>query len=163
MEAICTYLKENVTVVMLEWNALAADEPWIRLPEHHRIGNLPTVVLDIAEAAVCNPPHPSLIRKTVLDAVEHGQQRRNVGLDDDLLFHEYYLLRHVIWHELRSRLGSSEQVASAMIRIDSALHTAQRASLLGYHKQEYRGSKPWDRLLDEIVIESVSLGTQPSS
>jgi hypothetical protein len=153
MRQVCDYLIANVGEILVEWSALAVERPWHDLPDTHRLDSLPEVITGLIEASVCAPDDRSLHRKKVDAAAEHGYQRLLQGFEQELVLTEYYLMREAIWRVLK-REGSLADRTEAILRIDSALNLATRASLAGYHRKEYEAAGLWPKAIEDLVDQS---------
>lgn len=153
MREVCDYLVANLGEIMVEWNALTVERPWHDLPDTHRLDSLPEVITGLVEVAICAPEDRSLHLKKVEAAADHGEQRCSQGFEQELVLTEYYLMREAIWRILK-RDPSHVRRTEAILRIDSALNLATRASLAGYHRPAYERAGKWPKALHDLVDQS---------
>ena len=153
MRFVCDDLKAHIPEIMREWEAITHEEPWTSLPKTYRVDALPEVTLGLFEASLCDPADRDNHRRQIEAALEHGARRREHGFADSVLLTEYYLLREAIWRYL-SMTFPGETAGEAILRIDSAIMLATRATLVGYHRQEYELAKRWDATVERLVNDS---------
>jgi hypothetical protein len=144
----------NVLVpeILAAWQAVASEEPWMTLPDHQRFDSLPDVLRGLLDAAICQPNERTVYRAHVEAAAKHGTDRRTQGFPHDLILTEFYLLREAVWRVVRHRYPTD--AGTAILRIDNALTTALRASLLGYHRGPLEGQGHWPAAIDQLVDDS---------
>lgn len=153
MRPVCDTLKANVPEIMREWEGITHEEPWTSLPKTYRVDALPDVAIGLFEASLCDPADPAAQRMKVEAALEHGARRRVHDFPDAVLLTEYYLLREAIWRYMVRTFD--DQVANdAILRIDSAIMLATRATLIGYHRAEYESQGRWDNVVDRLVEDA---------
>ena len=155
---LCEDPNALVPEVMGAWQALAAAEPWLSLPDEHRFDSLPDVVSHLLDAALCQPNDATAYRAKVEVAAKHGTDRRVRGFEQDLLFAEFHLLRGAIWDVVRRHYPAA--VDGALLRVDAAISAATRASLYGFHRAELQRAGQWPGILERIVSESPLLAQQ---
>ena len=49
LRSICDDLREHLPEILVEWSSLTTEEPWLSLPQEHRLNNLPNVVIDVRD------------------------------------------------------------------------------------------------------------------
>lgn len=148
---ICQDLKTHVGEILRGWEERAHGEPWRSLSPEQRIDHLPSVVVGMAEASLCDPQDREAHRQKVAAAAEHGRTRRSQGIAEQVMLAEYHLLRQAIWAYLAERFGHSERTTDAILRIDSAATDATAASLWGYHRDELVALGSWDAGIERIA------------
>ena len=153
MRPVCDNLKAHVPDILREWEAITHEEPWVSLPKTYRVDNLPDVTIGLFEASLCDPASRDAQREKIEAALEHGARRRAHEFPDAVLLTEYYLLREAIWRYL-GRTFPDKVANDAILRIDSAIMLATRATLIGYHREEYEQRGSWDTTVDRLVEEA---------
>lgn len=153
MRDVCHDIKAHTGQVLALWQEFARREPWLSLPEHHRIDHLPEVIVGLTEASLCDPADEAAHLQKVWAAAEHGQHRREQGFAMELIFHEYHLLRQALWRYIRDHAEMSKQ-AEAINRIDTAISLSTMASLRGYHRRELEEKGEWPQTIDRLAGES---------
>ena len=154
MQVLCADLKDHLPEILVEWREITREEPWLSLPEEHRLNSLPDVLSALLDAALCTPEEMAAQERHVIAAAEHGRARREQGFRDALLFTEYYLLREAVWRYLRRLSTDSEKVRQAIFRIDTAVTVATSASLFGYHRDEIERRGEWPEVLQRLITAS---------
>jgi len=146
-------LRENVDAVVREWERLVREQPWFSLPRAYRTDNLAGVVtglldtaLSTSEAAI-TAGHRSLI----VQAAEHGYNRREQGIPESLIFTELHLLRQALWYYMVERHGARDRVVDAIMRIDRAISSATNASMWGYHRTEVEALGKWQESIERLA------------
>ncbi len=136
---------------MAEWERLCCDAPWDALPENHRVDALPGVLAAAIDAA--SKSSERSCRTAVVDAaIKHGQDRRAQGFELQVLFTEFYFLREAIWRTLR-KITDAASAYDAVLPIDHALTVATRATVAGYHRQEFEEQGRWADKVDALTDE----------
>lgn len=146
-------VQSHVDEILQAWTRITAVEPWMSLPSHHRLDALPTVTIALVDAALTpGSGRTDRYRAFVRAAAEHGETRRQQGFDRELLFTEQYLLREAIWQFLMR--AHPDDAADAVLRLDAAVTVGTRASLVGFHRQEFTANGRWPTILEEVVQQS---------
>jgi len=153
METIANHIIESIDEIVGRWIALQIDEPWVRLPMSDLIDHLPAVITALVRASLSEPKSLDKHRAKVAAAAEHGRQRRRTGFDHEVIFQEYYGIRNALWAVVRPRY-SEERGAEAMLRMDSAISIALRASLLGYHEYSLPCGDEIGARLEALAMDS---------
>jgi hypothetical protein len=153
MEAIANHIIDSIDEIVGRWITLQIDEPWVRLPMRDLIDHLPAVITALVGASLSEPRNVDKHRTKVAAAAEHGRQRRRAGFDHEVIFQEYYGIRNALWAVVRPRY-SEERGAEAMLRMDSAISIALRASLLGYHEHGLPHGDDLGGRLEALAMES---------
>lgn len=151
MEQIRRDVHEHIAEVMVEWQEITREEPWLSLPAEHRTDSLPVVVLALVDVALSAAPGRKEDEALVTAAVKHGHDREAQGFTQPLLFAEYHLLRTALWRYLRTRHAHAP---GAMIGIDAAITVATSASLLGFHRDELEATGRWPRVVHALIDET---------
>lgn len=149
---LCDDPHELVPEILAEWQGITQEEPWLTLPEEHRFNSLPDFTHDLLDAALCRPDEMEAHRRKLYAASEHGQTRREQGFPQELVLTEFYLLREAIWRILQRHLP--DDATGAVMRVDTALSTATRASLAGFHRQELERLGQWPAVIERLLETS---------
>jgi hypothetical protein len=134
MKIIADHILASVDEVIGAWIALQLHEPWVQLPSPDVVDHLPAVITNMVRASLSEPSNLDRHRDKVHAAAEHGRQRRKAGFDDEVIFQEYYGIRNALWTLIRPRYPDT-RAAEAMLRMDTAISVALRASLVGFHEE----------------------------
>ena len=62
MRAVCEDLKAHAVELVAEWQTVAAEVPQLDLPIDHQIGELPGLIIGLADAALGAPGTPRRTR-----------------------------------------------------------------------------------------------------
>ncbi|MGI9090558.1 MAG: hypothetical protein ACR2GG_05570 [Gemmatimonadaceae bacterium] len=127
--------KERTGEILVEWERLCCEAPWDVLPENHRLDALPGVLAAAIEAAS-----------------KDGQDRRAQGFELQVLFTELYFLREAIWRTLR-KIADAPSAYEAVLPIDHALSVATRATVAGFHRQEFEEQGRWAEKVAALAEE----------
>ena len=172
MKALCDVMKVGTAEVIELWEQASHQQPWLLLPEHDRVDHIPEVLQYVADAVLCEQPTRAGLLKLAEVAAKHGEDRVTQGMPDILVLNEYHLLRDAIWAFFRrlahTRLELGEQAAGAgaprpgtaaeaILRVDTALTVATRASLLGYHRAHLERNGRWEGAMERLVDDGAFL------
>lgn len=152
-------LIRSIAEIMAEWTAVAAEEPWIALPREYRLNSLPLVLTTVFDATFGGGDADALAERLAQAAAEHGESRRGQGFDTDLLFREYYFLRHAIERYLCEVLRQP-RCHELLLDVDYVLTTAQRQSLYGFHRAELERTGQWAEVTARARGELLALRTR---
>ena len=136
--------------VVASWVALSDRPPWDRLTTADRIDHLAPLLESLFRAVFEETPERTHRAEMIRDAATHGEERRAQGYDEEIILEEYYLLRDLLWTELRARLPAAE-AAPIIVRVDAALSLASAACLRGMHREALEASGQWPIALDALV------------
>lgn len=136
--------------VVASWVALSDRPPWDRLTTADRIDHLAPLLGSLFRAVLEETPERMHRAEMIRDAAMHGEERRAQGYDEEIILEEYYLLRDLLWSELRARLETGE-AAPIIIRVDAALSLASAACLRGMHREALEAAGKWPEALDVLV------------
>jgi hypothetical protein len=146
-------IKAHVGEILKTWTEITATEPWMALPVTHRLDALPIVTAALVDAALTpGRGRVDRYRRFVYAAAEHGETRRKQGFDRELLFTEHYLLREAIWQFLTRT--HPDHATDAVLHLDAAVTVGTRASLVGFHREEFTEKGRWPAILEEVVQQS---------
>ena len=141
-------------MILIEWQSITAEQPWLSIPEDRRIDMLPALVTCLLEGMMGPAYGPDSHRRLVEAAIEHGKHRRDSALPDQDLFTEYHRLRMAMWRELQRRaLDNGENAVRGIMSVDVAIRVAIRASLAGYHRAEFEACGAWDRAVSDLEAD----------
>ena len=146
-------IRAHVDDILRDWERITSEEPWMSLPEHHRLDALPLVARTLCDAALTRGGGTAeAYRRFVSAAAEHGETRRKQGFAKELLFTEHYLLRQAIWRYVRAHhLARAHDV---LVRMDAAVTSGTRASLIGFHRGEFEARGRWPAVLEEVAAQA---------
>jgi len=146
-------VKAHVDAILRDWERITAEEPWMSLPEHHRLDALPKVAQALCDAAL-TPSGGSVeaYRQFVWAAVGHGEMRRQQGFAKELLFTEHYLLRQAMWRYVTAH--HLARAAETLVRLDAAVTVGTRASITGFHHAELQQRGRWPAVVEDIVRQA---------
>lgn len=148
---LCELLKTRTGEILAEWEGLCSDAPWDALPENHRLDALPGVLAAALEAASKNDARDC--RTAVVHAaIKHGEDRRAQGFELQVLFTEFYFLREAMWRTLR-KIADAPRAYEAVLPIDHALTVATRATVAGFHRQEFEEQGRWAEKVNALADE----------
>lgn len=155
MRAVCEDLKAHIDELVADWEVVAAEVPQLDLPADHRIGELPGVIINLADAALCAPGDEAAHLAKVMAAAGHGRERKEHGGSEAEVLIEFHLMRTVIWRHLQRRYEDDPSLAVAAIgRLDTAITVATQASLLGFHYEILEARGEWPERLERLARES---------
>jgi hypothetical protein len=169
MKALCDVLKVSTAEVVRLWEEASVRQPWLLLPEHDRVDHLPEVLECVADAVLCEQPTREGLLALARAAAKHGHDRVRQGLPDILVLSEYHLLRDAIWAFFRRLADQGHtgdaahttvrpaMTAEGILRVDTALTVATRASLLGYHQEHLEAAGRWEGAIERVVDEGAFL------
>ena len=153
MKAIAEHILESLDEVIGRWITLQIHEPWVQLPLPDVVDHLPAVITSLVRASLSEPTDLERHRVKVAAAAEHGRQRRRAGFHDDVIFQEYYGIRNALWSVVKPRYADA-RASEAMLRMDSAISVALRASLLGFHEDRLPEGEGIQERLETLARES---------
>jgi hypothetical protein len=146
-QALATLVSQKVVA---SWVALSDRPPWDRLTTADRIDHLAPLLESLFRAVYEETDHRTYRAEMIRDAATHGEERRAQGYDEEIILEEYYLIRDLLWTELRARLAPGD-AAPIIIRVDAALSLASAACLRGMHREALEAAGQWPRALDVLV------------
>lgn len=136
--------------VVASWVALSDRPPWARLTTGERIDHLAPLLESLFRAVFEETTERTHRAEMIRNAATHGEERRAQGYDEEIILEEYYLIRDLLWTELRARLPAGE-ATPIIIRVDAALSLASAACLRGMHRQALEAAGQWPAVLDALV------------
>jgi hypothetical protein len=136
-------LRDDLALVIAEWEALSREEPWHIQPQRYGLDTLHETVRGVLDVALGGGGDKAASERLVRAAAAHGDQRRLQGVGDDALLREYHALRTALWrYLLRTPMPSSEAI-TAISRVDMAITVATTAALRGYHRSDMPATPEW--------------------
>ena len=153
MKVIAEHILGSVDEVIGRWITLQIHEPWVQLPLPDVVDHLPAVIIGLVRASLSDPTNLDRHREKVQAAAEHGRQRRRTGFDAEVIFQEYYGIRNALWSIIRPRYPDT-RASEAMLRMDTAISVALRASLIGFHEEELKSPSEVAARLETLAGES---------
>lgn len=154
MEEICEAIHRDTDQIIARWLEAAEQEPWFAMPQEKMIDELPDLIRRLADVALRTPGDQELHRQKVMAATRHGEERRNQGIDTEVIFREYHFLRVSLWRFLQDLLDDEEVRLRAITRVDMAISVASRASLYGHHRPELEEAGDWRERVEHLAAES---------
>lgn len=133
------------------WRDLGTDEPWLGLPEDIDVDYLPPTLEALANAALRRPSSPQERRELLEAAAEHGADRAEEGMAEELVHRELHLLRGGVWDAVRRRFGDGGAALDAMFRLEAGLTLAVSASLFGYNVGPPASSPEWPGMAERLL------------
>lgn len=153
-EKISGSITEHIPEVLQRFNVVTEQDPWIHLPADYRVNCLGEVIEMAATLALRAPGDRTLCTRMLHSAADHGQTRLKQGLPDSILFRELYMVRESLWSYMKEEHAEdSAMVAEAIVRVDTVLSLASKASLRGYHRPTFEERGTWPKVIDELVGE----------
>lgn len=148
-------LEARLPEVLIEWQALMSTEPWMMLPEEHRVDNLLGVLQKLLQ--LTERHDEPRVEALIGEACTHGLHRREMEWPDRLLFVEYQLLRDALWNVMKRVTLSADERLHLIQRIDLGITFAVRASLAAYHRPELEKSGRWPAAVQAMVADLYAL------
>jgi hypothetical protein len=136
-------LRDDLALVLAEWDALSREEPWHVQPEHYGLDSMHETVRAVLDVALGDGADKAASERLVRAAAAHGDQRRIQGAGDDALLREYHALRAALWRYLRRVPMPSSEALTAISRVDVVITVATTAALRGYHRSDMAASPEW--------------------
>jgi hypothetical protein len=162
MRALCLELIERIPELLLELDAVAAEEalsPGAPDARPHEFGQALATMFDWA---LCpdrrEPGRAEQRRGAVAAAAEHGRARRVRGDGDVTILRDYYLARVVVGRAVARLVALEGDVMEAMASIDGAISVTTRAALIGYHAPELEARGAWPSRLHELCDDAATAG-----
>jgi hypothetical protein len=146
--------------VVDDWYGIRKREPWLGLPEDLDQDHLPDLIAALTATALRTFFAEHERSTLVWAAVEHGEQRRNSGYEENLIYREYTQLRSVLWSEIRRRHARAGKASAAVVRLDAAISLALGGSLRGFYRRTLETSEDWPAAIDRLIDEFSFRGTE---
>jgi hypothetical protein len=145
---ICKEVGEHRDDVLQDWKELIGRRPWLEPPQQFTVDHLPQLIDALVAAATCAADASAPRKAVVRFGLKHGDTRREADFPDHVLFKELHLLREAIWEGMKRRHGGDTAAYEAISRIDATITAATRASLHGFHRDEWD-----DEDVESLVME----------
>ena len=137
--------------IVTRWQEIARVEPWLALPSDLDFDHLPTLIRQLAAAALCTEFDRGLCEQVARTAAEHGEYRAAEGFHDDLIYREYHLLGRAMWERMREDHGESAMAYLAAMRLDALTGLGTAAALYGLHRDRVTGTRSWAEVLEDLL------------
>ena len=145
--------------VVDDWYGIRKREPWLGLPDNLDQDHLPDLITALTATALRTFFADDARSTLVWVAVEHGEQRRVSGYEENLIYREYTQLRSVLWSEIRSRHARAGTASAAVVRLDAAISLALGGSLRGFYRRTLETSSDWPAAVERLIDEFSFRGT----
>ncbi len=149
-------LRDDLALVLAEWEAVSREEPWHVHPERYGVDSLHEVVRAVLDVTLGGGGDKEASERLVRAAAAHGDQRRVQGVGDEVLLREYHALRAALWRYLRRVPTPEGEALTAISRVDVVITVATTAALRGYHRSDMPASSDWATEL----LRSVASGSR---
>jgi hypothetical protein len=146
--------------VVDDWYGIREREPWLGLPEDLDQDHLPDLITALTATALRTFFDDDERTTLVWAAVEHGEQRRASGYEENLIYREYTQLRSVLWSEIRRRYARAGMASAAVVRLDAAISLALGGSLRGFYRRTLETSEDWPGAIERLIDEFSFRGTE---
>ena len=136
-------LRDDLTPILAEWEAVSREEPWHVHPERYGIDSLHEVLRGVLDVALDDGGDEQASERLVRAPATHGEQRRIQAVGDECLLREYHALRTALWRYLRHAPMPAGEALTAISRVDAVITVATTAALRGYHRSDMRPIPEW--------------------
>lgn len=136
-------LRDDLTLVLEEWEALSREEPWHVQPQRYGVDSLHETMRAVLDVALGDGGDKAASERLIRSAAAHGDQRRAQAVGDDAVLREYHALRTALWRYLRRAPMPPAESLTAISRVDVVLTVATTAALRGYHRSDMAPSPEW--------------------
>jgi hypothetical protein len=136
-------LRDDLALVIAEWDAISRDEPWHVHPEHYGLDSLHEAIRAVLDVALGDGGDTDASERLVRAAASHGDQRRVQGVTDDAVLREYHALRTALWRHLIKAPMPRSEALSAIMRVDVVITVATSAALRGFHRSDLTPNREW--------------------
>jgi hypothetical protein len=136
-------LRDNLALVLAEWEAVSREEPWHIQPQRYGPDSLHETMRAVLDVALGDGGDKEASERLVRSAAAHGDQRRVQGVGDDAVLREYHALRAALWRYLRQAPIPPSEALTAILRVDAVITVATTAALRGYHRSDMPASPEW--------------------
>lgn len=148
-------LRDDLALVLSEWEAVSVEEPWHVRPEQYGLDSLHETMRAVLDVSLGDGGDKAASERLVRSAAAHGDQRRVQEVGDDAVLREYHALRTALWRYLGHVSMPASERLTAIWRVDVAITVATTAALRGYHRSDMPPSPEWaDELLRYIATGS---------
>ena len=136
-------LRDDLPLVLQEWEAVSREEPWHVRPEHYGLDSLHETMRAVLDVSLGDGGDVAASERLVRSAAAHGDQRRIQAVGDDAVLREYHALRAALWRYLAGVSMPPSERLTAILRVDVAITVATTAALRGYHRSDLPTSPEW--------------------
>jgi hypothetical protein len=148
-------LRDDLTLILQEWEALSREEPWHIEPQRYGLDSLHETMRAVLDVALGDGGDKAATERLVRAAAAHGDQRRVQDVGDDAVLREYHALRAALWRYLMRTSMPSSEALTAILRVDMVITVATTAALRGYHRSDMPPTPDWaDELLRYVATGS---------
>jgi hypothetical protein len=133
-------------------------EPPIRLPADHDLGRVPEIIHDLIQVSLIHPSDLQAHEAKVADAIAHGETRRKLGMEEQVIFEEFAAVREALRRYLERSAVDRWKRREAMMRLDMAISVAELAAVRGFHREAFEQAGLWESLVGELAKHSPLLG-----
>lgn len=136
-------LRDDMALILTEWEALSHEEPWHVHPERYGVDSLHEAIRGVLDVALGDGGDKEASERLIRAAAAHGDQRRTQEVGDDAVLREYHALRATIWRYLKQAPMPSDEALTAISRVDVVITVATSAALRGYHRSDMPPTAEW--------------------
>jgi hypothetical protein len=136
--------RDELSLVIAEWEQLSREEPWHVDPHRYGIDALHETMRAVLDIATWGGTDTFAPERLVRTAVAHGEQRRAQGASDDAVLREYHALRAALWRFLQRSVPQGPAAIGAILRVDVAIGVATIVALRGFHRGELASGTSWE-------------------
>lgn len=147
-------LRDDLALILAEWDALSRDEPWHIHPRRYGLDSLHESIRGVLDVALGDGGDKEASERLVRAAAAHGDQRRTQEVGDDAVLREYHALRTAIWRYLRQAPIPDSEAVTAISRVDVVITIATTAALRGYHRSDMAPTPEWEVQLLRYVASA---------
>jgi hypothetical protein len=148
-------LRDDLALVLEEWEAVSVEEPWHVRPEHYGLDSLHEAMRAVLDVSLGDGGDKAASERLIRSAAAHGDQRRVQEVGDDAVLREYHALRTALWRYLGHVSMPDSERLTAIWRVDVVITVATTAALRGYHRSDMPTSPEWaDELLRYVATGS---------
>jgi hypothetical protein len=136
-------LRDDLALVLEEWEAVSVEEPWHVRPEHYGLDSLHEAMRAVLDVSLGDGGDKAASERLIRSAAAHGDQRRVQEVGDDAVLREYHALRTALWRYLGHVSMPDSERLTAIWRVDVVITVATTAALRGYHRSDMPTSPEW--------------------
>jgi hypothetical protein len=147
-------LRDDLALVLQEWEALCREEPWHIHPERYGLDSVREALRAVLDVALGDGEDKAASERLVRSAAAHGDQRRMQAVSGEAVLGEYHALRTALWRYLVGAPMPLGEALTAISRVDVVITVATTAALRGYHRSDMPATPEWAAELLEYVARS---------
>jgi len=148
-------LRDDLSLVLAEWERLSREEPWHIHPEQYGVDSLHETIRAVLDVALGDGGDKAATERLVRAAAAHGDQRRVQGVGDEAVLREYHALRTALWRYLLGAPMPSGEALTAISRVDVVITIATTTALRGFHRSDMSPTPAWaEHLLKYVATDS---------